>query len=598
MKKTLLILLLILLSVAGFPQRFEVATSDPLIPFKRHYSYSIEGAYVNDRPRQVVAGNQTDWLVNSKVIKGNSIEGTTFLSGRAVELTNETANILLTDFIITPDNLESEYAAGTGIYFPSGPTGMGYVYLGIYERRTMQIISLKYFDLLYPGEEPRNTAGTRIKYSSRENAYYISGIMVDRTFVSMDLDNLMCRSKGFIMKVDPALNQAGVLILDPDPIADPEVAWLCSVNDMVINADETIIAFTGINTKEGSTGYHQPMAGMIDMNLNPLWYNVYELTDQRYSGIDVELGLNDERLFVLLNSERRPFAIMELDRNGLILQQPEQYTFSMPPCYDPSARILPGTARAHIMHYTENNGLIVTGNCFVESDTRVLYQSLFSYDIPNAADLRSGNTYFGTYSCDLVPLGGQFLLTSWWAPENSLYRNANLYIVGSYNENNNQTYGYNYIDVNGFDTSDSHCYVQGKVELLDLNTKPFKKGVAEGVTYAEELERFIYPWIPEPNPECAGNSKSTSVTSEEDLTGGNIWKYAGIDEGGIHAILNTEKPCKYQISVYDIMGKKVFFSEYNVEGQKYVYLKFDTESQLYLISVNNGITFETIKVSR
>jgi len=598
MKKCLLVFLLSLICTAGFPQRYEVVTSDPLIPFKRHYSYSIEKGQVNGQSRQFMAGNQTDWLVNSKAIKGN---GSLFLSGRAVELTNETANILLTDFVIAPQNEDSQYAAGTGIYFPSGPTGMGYVYLGIYERGTMQLSTLVYFDLVYPGADIGNTAGTRIKYSARENAYYISGIMVDRTFVGMDINNLDCHTKGFILKVSRPYTQANVLVFDPDPLPDERLAWMCSVNDLEINTDETLIAFTGVNTKKEFNGYYQPMVGMIDMNLNLQWCNVYELTGLRYSGIDVEFGQNDKNLFALFNSEGRPFAITQLDMNGSVIQQPEEYIFDMPLCPEMGlSGLLPGTTRAHIMHYTESNGLIVTGNCYIESDTREHYQRLFRYDIANADDLSSGSLNVNPYSCDIVPLGSQRVLTSWWSPENSVYNEGNLYIVGSYNNNdiNNPLYGYNYINVNGFNTADAHCFVQGSASYNMLHTKDLKKSAYMTKTSAYKLGSFVYSWVPETNPECgkSGDEKSAADIIENDMTG-SIWKFVGIDEGGIHALLNAESPCKYQISVFDITGKKVFSAGYDVEGQKIVYLKFNPGNQLYLININNGSKFETLKVS-
>ncbi len=149
MKKYLLVFLLALICFAGFPQRFEVLSNDPAVPFKRHFSYSIEPGIVNGEPRQVVAGNQTDWLINNRDIKGNAWNSPTILGGRDVQLSNHKENILLTDFVISSEGENSQYAAGTGIYFPNGPTGQGFVFLGIYERGTMQLNTLVYFDLIY-----------------------------------------------------------------------------------------------------------------------------------------------------------------------------------------------------------------------------------------------------------------------------------------------------------------------------------------------------------------------------------------------------------------------------------------------------------------
>lgn len=599
MKKSLLIFLLALICMAGSPQRFEVVTSDPAVPFKRHFSYSIEKGYVDGLSRQVVAGNQTDWLINSKVVKGNSINNNTFLSGRAVEMIDVADNILMTDFVIAPENANSEYAAGTGIYFPLGPNGLGYVFLGIYERRTGQLSNLVYFDLLYSGDVLGNTVGTRIKYAANEQAYYISGIMVDRPFVTMDINNLECHSKAFIMKILPPYTDASVLVFEPDQLQDPKLAWLCSINDIQLNDAQSSIAFTGVNTKAEFTGYYQPMVGMIDMNLNLQWCYVYELTGLRYSGIDVEFGSDDQSVFALFNSEGRPFAITQLDLNGSVIQQPEEYIFEMPACYDPlGPQIFPGTARAHIMHYTDGGELVVTGNCFIENDAREQYQSLFRYDIPDAADLRSGNLFFGTYSCDLVPIGNQRTITSWWAPENSVIMDGNLYIVGAFNFNNNTDYGYNFINVNGFNINDPYCYIRGNVAINDLHTQEIEEPGYLTQTRAFEFGYIIYSWIPDPNQECPppGDGKSAAGTVENDMTG-YILKYTGIDEGGIHAILNAETQSNYQIIVYDITGKKVYSAGYDVKGQKYVYLKFNTGNQLYLITVNNGLKFETLKVS-
>ena len=69
-----------------------------------------------------------------------------------------------------------------------------------------------------------------------------------------------------------------------------------------------------------------------------------------------------------------------------------------------------------------------------------------------------------------------------------------------------------------------------------------------------------------------------------------------MDEGGIHALLTAESACRYQISVFDVTGKKVFSYENKVDGQTEVYLKFHPGDQLYLINVNNGTRVETLKV--
>jgi len=57
MKKYFLFSLLVMLSMNVLPQRFEVETALSG-SFKRHFTYSIEGGFVDNLPRQFVAGNE------------------------------------------------------------------------------------------------------------------------------------------------------------------------------------------------------------------------------------------------------------------------------------------------------------------------------------------------------------------------------------------------------------------------------------------------------------------------------------------------------------------------------------------------------------
>ena len=498
-------------------------------------------------------------------------------------------NIILTDFVVQPGNYE--YAAGTGIYFPTGPTGMGYPFFGIYERRAMQIVSLIYYDLSYPADvSSKQAAGARIKYSAKEEAYYISGIMVDRPFADMNFNDIQGRSKGFIMKINQSnLAQAQVLAFNPSamPIGTPE---LCSVNDMEISSDQSFIAFTGVNTESNFAGYIQPMVGMIDMNLNMQWCKNYEINDIRFSGVDVEFGDKEKSLFILMNSGETPFSIMELDLSGLIIQQPEKCHFSF--SGQGSAEKLPAVARAHAMHYTDSDGLIVTGNSFI-LESHTAYQDLFSYEIPIATNLSSGNTYFNSYSRQLVPLGSQIEVTSWWAPENSIYVGGNLSLVGIYNDNN-QNFGYTYVNVPGFDPT---CLLQGLVEIKEISINNYvDKSIYSTLCFSCVVPFVDPPFDPDEIQSCPGQGeKSASFNEESKLTG--IWKYAGIDEGGIYAVLNSETQSQYQINVFDITGRNVHSESFNVDGQKSVYLNFPVKNQLYLISVSDGVKTETLKVS-
>lgn len=591
MKKLQLFFLLTILSISGFSQRYVVMTHPSSANFKRHFSYSIEGGYVDNLPRQFIAGDNTDWITHSTVLSGNSISGTLFHNGRKCNLSSIPAvdNIILTDFVIQPGNYE--YAAGTGIYFPNGPTGMGYPFFGIYERREMSIISLIYYDLSYPADvNAKQAAGVRIKYSAKEEAYYISGIMVDRPFADMNFNDIQGRSNGFIMKINQSnLAQAQVLAFSPSamPVGTPE---LCSVNDMEISSDQSFIAFTGVNTESNFSGYVQPMVGKIDMDLNLQWCKAYEIKDLRFSGVDVEFGFKENSLFVLMNSEGTPFSIMELDMNGAIIQQPERYNFFIPG--QGSAEPLPAIARGHIMHYTDTDGLIVTGNSFI-LEGHTTYQDLFKYEIPSGANLSSGNTDFNVYYRQVVPLGSQIEVTSWWAPENSIYVDGNLSLVGIYN-NNNSTFGYSYVNVPGFDLE---CLLQGSVIMKNLTINHIvEKPIYTTLCTSHGIPYLDPEFIVDETPSCIDpDEKSSSFIDENKMTG--IWKYAGIDESGIYAIINPETQSHYQISVYDITGKMVHSESFNVDGQRSVYLNFPVKDQLYLISVSDGIKTETLKVS-
>lgn len=125
MKNRLCILaLLTILSTFGYSQRYYVETSNASLTFKRHFSYSIEGGLVDNLPRQFIAGNETEWMVNSKKVMGNSFSGPLVHSGRLGAVISP-KNIIMSDFVVQPGNYQ--YAAGTGLYLPNGPNGMGYV---------------------------------------------------------------------------------------------------------------------------------------------------------------------------------------------------------------------------------------------------------------------------------------------------------------------------------------------------------------------------------------------------------------------------------------------------------------------------------------
>ena len=585
-------MLMALIGLTGFSQRFKVQTYYSLSTYKKHYSHSIEGGIENNQLRQFVAGNFTDWGFYNYRVTGHPIDGTNFLQGRKAQLSNNVygERAQLTDFTIYPTD-DYQYGAGTGVYYPNGTAGMGYPFLGIYDKVTMALISVEYFDISYPGiQDPANAVGLRIVYSREENAFYISGVMADKLFADINMNNIKGKSKAFIMKIDASgLNNTQVLVFDPENLPDPHDPLICLVSDLEISSDESEIAFTGMMTKaKDFSGYYHPMVGIIDMNLNLQWCKVYNFpAEDRYSGIDVEYNTKNDNLFVLLNSSRYPFAMMELTHNGNIVQQPVKYEFSLPTL---------GSARAQKIHYA-NGAIIVTGNCFVEGSTpNTEDQLLFKYDIPVASNLLSGNNTFSSYSRELVPAGSEKAVIGYWAPENSIYQDGNLSIVGIYNDNN-QAFGYTLINVNGFMNSPG-CLETGNVELSTFNTEFVEWGAHIVNCNRIDFSASNQPDTPDPSVECSASMKSVPVSGDGINNDSKHWQFKGMDAHGIHAELISESNnTVYEVNVYDVMGRKVFSSSYDVsEGQKDIYLKFATTDEMYVISVSNGRETETLKV--
>ena len=583
MKKLLAITIAAFLIMNGFAQRFEESTFGFPTQYKKHYSHNIEGGYVDGQAREFVVGNKTDWGTNSQDITGQPVIGNTIQLGKYVRVLSA-GKIQLTDFTVFPST-ENEYAAGTGVYYPDGVSGMGYPFLGIYSRRDMNLISLVYYNLSYPGSEvPCNSAGLRIKYSEKSEAFYISGIMSDRLFTDLNFNDLLGKSKGSILKVDASgLNIPQVLVFDPEPLPlNPQTPLLCAVTDLEISADGSKIGFTGINTKERVEGYYCPMAGEIDLNLNLQWCNAYELGEYRYSGVDVEYSKEDN-LLVLMNCDKYVFSVMELDGRGNVVQQPVKYLFS---------RNDFGPARAHIMHFT-SEGILITGNFFdKELDSDV--QHLFRYAIPASDNLMSGELSFNSYSMQLVPLGRQEEVTSYWAPENSIYKDGSLSIVGIYN-NHPVDYGYTLIHTAGF-VNQTGCLRIGDVKLTQIVAYPYECTAYPTQCVATSVNYEVGPENPDPIQSCPTIGKSMEIFDE--IEHSSIWKFRGIDESGIHAILSLETQSQYQVNVFDITGRKIYSSSFNaVKGENYVHLNFQTKNQLYLISVSDGVKTETLKVS-
>lgn len=580
MKRFTLMAIIVLSVLSCFSQKFQIPILSSGVTYKKHYSANIEGGFANGLQREFIVGNETDWIDFAKKISGQFFTGNILSPGRNASLFSMDDDLYqLTDFDIYP-TAENEFAIGTGVYYPNGLSNSAFPFLATYDRKTMEMLSLTYYNISYqPGEGERVAGGTRIKYSEASGAFYISGVMADRMFQDMNLTTLLGKSKGFILKIDVTdMSYAQVLIFDPDQLA-PETPVYSAITDLEINDDAKEIAFTGITTENQFNGYYAPVVGKIDLNLNLLWSNTYKFGSDRYSGIDVEYS-KDNNLLVLMNNDQYAFSIMELDDFGSVIQQPIIYKFNL--------GNEDGLPRAHKMHFTGDK-IEITGNCFIKTN-----QHLFGYEIRDASDLSSGDLTFNSYSEDITPIGKQTEVTSFWAPENSIYSGGYLSIVGIYNNLPTvpTTTGYTVIHTAGYED----CLQIGDVTLDHLSTSQ-----TNCVVHLSTCLEFKQPQpqivIPSPiSIQSCPTHEGKSIEIDE-TTGSLLWQYRGIDESGIHAILNAETQAQYLITVYDITGRKVCNENYTVNGQKDIYLKFHTGNQIYMISVNNGIKTETMKVS-
>jgi len=132
MKKLSLFLLVGLMSLTGFSQRFKVETFGSYLDYKKHYSHSIEGGIENNQLRQFVAGNVTDWGYSNSEVTGHLIDGINFLSGEKAFIADP-ERAQLTDFTIYPTD-DYQYGVGTGVYYPYGSGGNGYPFFAKYDK--------------------------------------------------------------------------------------------------------------------------------------------------------------------------------------------------------------------------------------------------------------------------------------------------------------------------------------------------------------------------------------------------------------------------------------------------------------------------------
>lgn len=591
MKKNLfLIMLSIVICFGSYAQRLRVETSIGIVPaqYKKHYSHSIEGGMVDGELRQFVAGNKTDMLNNSLKITGHAFNAAAYINGQICNNPYD-HEIQLTDFTILPSD-DYKYGAGTGVYYPYGITGMGYPYIGLYDKTTMEVVKAYYYTLTYTGiQDPANSVGVRIVYSEIERAFYVSGIISDQLFADINMNNIVGKSKGFIMRVEEDfLTTPQVLVFEPYDLGD-EDPTLSIITDLEINSDDTEIAFTGMSTVSDAIGFngnYHPVVGVIDMDLNVQWYNTFNFNANRYSGIDVEYNTSTDDIFVLINSQRYEFSIMEVEgTNGTIVQQPHLYSFY-------SSDI--GSARAHKLHYN-NGSLDITGNCFVAGyAVGSEDQLLFHYQITNASDISAGNTLYDVYARDEVPTGDQKEVTGYWAPENSILQDGEMSIVGVCN-NNNQTFGYTLIHLPGWQNTAEDCLEWGEVDISTFSTEITNQetdtdecGFVEIVIDSDPDE-----YIGEKDCPASESDKSLAIEGQEIC---EVVQMVQTERSGISAILNSETEEIFNIEIYDIMGRKVVSQNIYVDGSKEVLLEFEVKPIMYIVNVSTSNAAKSIKV--
>lgn len=587
MKKIAIIVLVTLIWLPATSQRLKVDTyTRQSSNYKKHYSHIIDGVYVNDSTHIFIGGNINDKPVNSDFLSGHKIyaTGVTLIKNKRIDPEGDYDNIHLTDFTVHPAT-NFQYGAGTGIYYPDGVDGDGYPFLGIYDKETLQVDSFVYYNISYPGADTAHAIGLRLLYSSREEAYYICGLMCNKKFDDIDIYNINARTKGFILKTD-ADDQStdDLLVFSPDSVNSN--AWLCMISDIEFAPGERRIAFTGLNTIDDFTGYRHPMAGMLDVDLDLKWCYSYEIEDTKYAGIDVEFNTDDTTLLVLMNSTTTEFAIMELNKNGILLQGPEAYKFT-----DTSTDH--DTTRAHHMHY-HNDTVIITGNHFADviedSDTNYK-QFLFRFDL-NADSLGEELSDLSYYSKQVVPPGEQVPVYSYWAPENSLYLDDSLYLVGVLNETSYT--GFTFVRVNGIDPDcvDTLSILANEPQLDDTISCI---GVADTCS-STEVDITLTNMNPSNYSQCF-QTESAVMSINDIMNEQNLWELKQINNDGVEIVITSDKSSAYHINVYDMLGREVYSAGFNVnKGKTDIKLSFEVKPEIYLIRLSNGEYDETRKI--
>lgn len=553
--------------------------------YKKHFTHSIEVASELGSIYSYVVGNRTDMGDYSQMVTGHKQNSTNLLSSKSAFFYNESYRIHVTDFTMETGYTYNQ-AAATGIYYPYGTDEEGYPFLAIYDRSSGQIITFRYYNLLYPvssGMHDPQTVGLRINYSPANDCYYICGVMSDREFGVIDFNNMQVNSYGFIMKVSPD-NQLAPQVLEftPDAVQDPKRVSV--ISDIKINAAQSKIAFTGINTKSGFTSYQQPMTGIIDMNLNIDWCNAYDLGSTQYSGTDVIFNSSSSGLFVLHNSNNNTMSVMELDiTTGTVIQNPSVYNFYQNTTGD--------ITRAHMMHLS-NNSLIITGNHFTKFDNQpnIEHQLLYRFDL-NALNLTQVVTPFTYYSDQETPTGKQKEVYAYWTPENSVLENGYLNLVGVYNDNNT-AYGYTLVDESGIDP---HCVSTFKHAQYEISqpTSILCKAKTETCPHwsaSPVIQNFNPPY----QEECLISKEMTGINESQSDQGINI---LGIYNGNLTLEFTAESSRDYDIKICDAIGRVVYSNNLEVnKGKNMIKLPLDNDVSMYLIILSDGKSVYTKKV--
>jgi len=580
--KKLIFLFVCMYCMSSFAQRLEVATYSDLNKYKKNYSHIIDGGTLNDSTFIFIAGNMTDKASEAEYATGHKLFDMVALKNKKGRPYQKW--YLLTDFTIHPIS-DLNYAAGTGIYLPDGPEGMGYPFLGLYDRDDMQLVYFYWFDISYPLiiEDTTHAVGLRVAYSADEEAFYICGTMADRMFQQVEIYDIEVKTKGFILKypVD-GYSSPSLLVFSPDVVEDD--ALLNIIGDIEINEGETKIAFTGLNTKSSLTGYHHAMTGIVDMDLAVQWCLAYEEESSMYTGIDVAYNEDDTTLFVLHNSTGDQFSVMEVKQSdGSVVQGPWAYEFSSNFTSDDTTRI-------HMMHYYDDT-LVLTGNHFAEIDNS-MKQFVFRFDL----DADNLNQYFCNltyYAEQDYPDGNQIPAGAYWTSENSVYIDDTLHLVGVLNEPENEEFGFEYIRTPGIS---SNC-----VNTLEPDSTELSVDTVSCTATLDECSKTSlsvqYDNAPiDTTLECVGY-KTEAMFINGTIENQDFWEVKRIDRSGIEIGIISAGSTAYNITVYDLMGRKVYETEESVmSGNTNIYLNFQMKPQTYIIRVSNGKNAQTKKV--